>query len=181
MSETVHPSGVVGGSGATGSSDRWEDLAHTASLGASVDAELDRVVEFLTCELAGSPYALPVDRIREIVRMRSLTPLPRTPKWLLGVISLRGEVVQVVDLRMCLGLPESDIGRATRIIVLHGEDDQTMGVLVDGVREVLRIEAGALCASASGGTGAVSQMCRNGEQFVSIVDLDRVLENHGSD
>jgi purine-binding chemotaxis protein CheW len=130
--------------------------------------------------LAGAPYAVPVERVREIVRLRTVTPMPRTPDWLRGVISLRGEVVQVVDLRMRLGLACSEPTRKSRIIVLHGdEEDRLAGVLVDAVREVLRVAPDAICPSTSSDLMAVQEMCRNGDEFVSILDLERALEPHG--
>jgi len=158
--------------------ENWEALARRAARRSGEEADQQELVEFLTCDLAGAPYALPVDRVREIVRMRPLTSVPRTPDWLLGVITLRGEVVQVLDLRMCLGLPVSDLGRRTRIVVLHAEDGEVSGLLVDGVRSVLRTDESAICASSLTDVGAVSEMCRNGDEFVSIVDLDHVLESH---
>jgi purine-binding chemotaxis protein CheW len=155
----------------------WEGLARRAATARSQSTEPELQVELLVCDLAGSPYAIPVDRVREIVRMRPMTPVPRTPDWLVGVIGLRGQVVQVVDLRMCLGLETGEIGRRSRIVVLHGEDDEISGVLVDGVRLVLRTDAASICPSSTNGARAVGEMCRYGDEFVSIVDLDRVLES----
>jgi purine-binding chemotaxis protein CheW len=156
----------------------WETLARRAAATSSRRVDPDMRVELLACELAGSPYAIAVDRVREIVRLRPLTPVPRTPEWLLGVIALRGEVVQVIDLRMCLGLPRAEFGRRTRIVVLHGEDDEISGVLVDCVRSVLRLDADSIRPSSMIDVGAVREMCCNGDEFVSIIDLDRVLERH---
>lgn len=166
-----------------GSVDRhdWEALARRAASEAVDEPGVGPglLVELLVCELAGSGYALPVDRVREIVRMRQLTRVPRTPDWLVGVITLRGEIVQVLDLRMCLGLPLGDVGRRTRIVVLHGDDGEVTGLLVDGVREVLRVPADSIAASSLAEGGAVNEMCRHGDEFVSLVDLDHVLERHG--
>jgi len=156
-----------------------EALARVAApeTGGQREGAAPDLAEFLVCELDGSAYAIAIERVREIVRMRPLTPLPRTPEWMLGVISLRGEIVQVVDLRMCLGVDRAEIGRATRIVVLHG-DDRISGVLVDGVRRVLRIPAQEIRPATSAGLHAVSEVCRDGDGFVSILDLDRVWDDH---
>jgi purine-binding chemotaxis protein CheW len=166
----------------TGARD-WAEIARNAAAAREADSVSDITMkrELLTCVLAGSPYAIPVERVREIVRMRPVTPMPRTPDWVLGVISLRGEVVQVIDLRMCLDLPTADVGRSTRIIVLHGEDNRVTGVLVDGVREVLRVDPGAFRASTAAETRSVSEICKNGDEFVSVIDLDRVVGADGND
>jgi purine-binding chemotaxis protein CheW len=161
-----------------GHGERWQTLARRAAAARAGSAEPTMLLELLVCDLAGSPYAIPVDRVREIVRVRPMTAVPRTPDWLLGVISLRGAVVQVVDLRMCLGLETTGTGRRTRIVVLHAEDDEISGILVDGVRSVLRVDPESIQPSSHCDARAVGEICREGDEFISIVDLDRVLEGH---
>ena len=78
----------------------WEQLARAAASGPQAREDATLLREFLTFQLAGDPYAGPVERVREIVRMRPVTPVPRVPAALRGVISLRGEIVEVVDLRL---------------------------------------------------------------------------------
>ena len=86
----------------------WDGLARSAadvfgSTGEkSEGSELLR--ELLVFGLDDSAYAVSVERVREIVRMKAMTAIPRSPDWLLGVVALRGEVVQVIDLRRRLGL-----------------------------------------------------------------------------
>ena len=97
--------------------------------------------------------------------------------WVLGVVALRGDVVQLVDLRMCLGMASVEPGKRSRIIVLYGDDDRVTGVLVDTVDQVLRVSEEAFRdAAVSSESGAVSELCIQGEDFVSVVDVDRVLE-----
>jgi len=160
-------------------SSRWEDLARYAARrdGASPDGAMRR--ELLVLWLDGDPYALPVERVREIVRMRSITPVPRVPAAVRGVISLRGEIVQVVELRRRLGLAghdEAAAGRRARIVVLNGDDGQLTGLLVDRVSEVLRIDEDALRPPATREADAVSALAAYGERFVSLFDVDRLLE-----
>lgn len=162
----------------SGSAERhWEDLARSASYGgAGEDAGAEMLRELLAFELAGSPYAIPVERVREIVRVREVTRVPLVPEWVRGVVTLRGEVVQVIDLRMRLGLPVGPPDRRSRIIVLHGDDDRVTGVLVDSVREVLRVDEEAFSPSGEGEVGAVTELCLQDGEFVSIIDVDRVLD-----
>lgn len=144
---------------------------------AEVAPELLR--ELLSFQLAGSPYAVPVERVREIVRLRQITPVPRVPAAVLGVIGLRGEIVQVVDLRMRLELPLGELTRQSRIVVLHAADDRVSGVFVDRVDEVLRAPEESIQA-ATGGAGFVSDICVRGSEFVSIIDVDRALDLDGN-
>jgi purine-binding chemotaxis protein CheW len=135
--------------------------------------------EFVTFGLDGDPYALPIERVREIVRMRAITPVPRVPAAIRGVISLRGEVVEVLDLRRRFGLPERAPTRASRIIVLHGEDGMVTGLLVDSVRDVLRITEDLVRPTDRGECEGVSALLSRGDQFVSLLDLERVLDLAG--
>jgi purine-binding chemotaxis protein CheW len=154
---------------------RWDALARAAlRRDTQDDSALRR--EFVTFHLDADPYALPIERVREIVRLRPITPVPRVSAAIRGVISLRGEVVEVMDLRLRLGLPSREAGRASRIIVLHGDDGAVTGLLVDSVRDVLRIPEDQMRSSAGGDNEAVSALLVRGEEFVSLLDLDRVLE-----
>ena len=157
---------------------RWDVLARQAAQRRDLGSEPVELLQLLTFELEGAPYALPVECVREIVRIRPITPVPRMPEDVRGVISLRGEIVQVLDLRRRLGLERVEAGRRSRVIVVHGGDGRVAGLLVDAVTEVLSVENDALCP-ASGEAGSVETLCvRNGE-FVSLVDLDRVLAVDG--
>jgi purine-binding chemotaxis protein CheW len=130
----------------------------------------------LTFEVADTPYAVPVERVREIVRIRPITPVPHVPVEVRGVISLRGEIVEVVDLRRRLALDPVDPARSTRIIVVHSEEGKVAGILVDAVREVSRVSEDAIRPVGSSESGAVESLCVRGEEFVSLIDLDRILQ-----
>ncbi len=155
----------------------WTELARSASSREESEPELLR--ELLTFQLDGSPDAVPVERVREIVRMKETTPVPRVPPSVLGVIELRGEVVQVLDLRLRLQLPVSEVTRRSRIVVLHADDERVSGVLVDGVEEVLRAPEDSI-RPVAGSAGFVCDICARGGEFVSIIDVDRVLDFDGS-
>ena len=155
----------------------WEELARAA--GATAGEEVALLRELLAFELAGTPYAVPVERVREIVRLRAMTPMPRVPRFVRGVIALRGEVIEVVDLRLRLGLPGADPSRRTRIVVLHGEDGRVAGLLVDAVTEVLRLPEEAIRPTAPGESEAVAALCARDGRFVSLLDLERVMDLDG--
>jgi purine-binding chemotaxis protein CheW len=102
--------------------------------------------------------------------------VPKLPSWVLGVVALRGEVVQVVDLRIRLGITARAPTRSARIIVLHGDEDRVTGILVDAVEQVLRVDEQSIQPATSTDSGAVAELCVRDQEFVSIVDVDRVLE-----
>ncbi len=155
----------------------WETLARGAAgdFGGEEGGSAQILRELLVFGLDGAAYAVSVERVREIVRMRELTTIPRAPGWLLGVVALRGEVVEVVDLRRRLGLGASTPDRSNRIIVLHGDADRVTGLLVDSVSEVYRIADEEVLPAQGLDVTSVSEVCPRGEEFVSILDVERVL------
>jgi purine-binding chemotaxis protein CheW len=139
---------------------------------------MSALLELLLCDVDGAPYAFPVERVREIVRMRPITPIPRVPGTVRGAISLRGQMVQVIDLRRRLGMPAAEPTRSSRFVVLHGDEGSVTAILVDSVREVLRLPEPAL-REAPAQCEAVGVLCERDGSFVSVLDLDRVLDLDG--
>ena len=152
----------------------WAALAAEAAVPEPVERSAP-LCELLTFTLADDPYALPIERVREIVRLRPITPVPRVPRPIRGVISLRGEIAQVIDLRLRLGLPTVEPTRTSRIVVLRGEDGSVAGLLVDAVRDVLRLPEDAIRPPPTGEADCVQALCARDREFVSLLDLDRVL------
>lgn len=153
----------------------WESLARAAAAPAG-DEEASLLRELLAFELDGTPYAIPVERVREIVRTRAMTPVPRVPDAVRGVIALRGEILEVIDLRLRLGLPVHEPDRRSRIVVLHGEDGRVAGLLVDAVTEVLRMPEASIRPTSPGESESVTALCARDGRFVSLIDLERVLD-----
>ena len=153
----------------------WDALARAASDRGDSPESLDEIHQLLCFELAGAPYAVPVERVREIVRMRAVTPVPRTPEDVRGVISLRGEMIELIDLRRRLGLGSIESARRTRIIVTKTSDDEVVGLLVDAVREVIQVTAEAIQPARGSDAGAVNDLCTFRDEFVSMIELDRLL------
>jgi purine-binding chemotaxis protein CheW len=146
--------------------------------------------EFLAFVLDEETWAIPIDVVREIVRVPPLTEIPRGERALLGVMNLRGEVLPVYDLKLRLGLttepaliagPEADLtalGRSARILVLRSEDGDG-GILVDKVLEVARFLPSELEAPARGvGAGERSfavGLARRKERLFILLDPERAL------
>jgi purine-binding chemotaxis protein CheW len=156
----------------------WEQLARGANQYSQDTQETGELLHLISLRLAGTTYAVRVESVREIVRMRPITPIPRVDAAVRGVISLRGEMVQVIDLRARLRLPTIDPHRTSRIVVVHLPDGRVAGLLVDEIREVLRIAADATLSPA-GDAFAVDALCACGEEFVSVLSLERVLDLEG--
>ena len=105
----------------------------------------ERAGKYLSFRLGKDEFAIPVARIREIMRLQDITVVPQTPAYMKGVMSLRGRAIPVIDLKLKLGMPVSEPGSRSSTLVVHLESEGGMllvGILVDAVSEVLMLKAG---------------------------------------
>jgi purine-binding chemotaxis protein CheW len=108
--------------------------------------------EFLSFLLGPECYALPLSCVREIVRVPAVTEVPRSPEAVLGIVSVRGTVTTVIDLRLKLRIDPLPLGPKTRILIVEG-GGEVMGLLVDAVLQVHRLpEQDVELASVLGGS-----------------------------
>lgn len=113
----------------------------------ATDALLDigsGVDQYLTFILHGEEYGVDILRVQEIRGWDAVTPIPNTPKYIKGVINLRGTIVPIVDLRERFNIEAMDYGPTTVVIVLRingAERNRIMGIVVDAVSEVYNIGA----------------------------------------
>ena len=100
--------------------------------------------KYLTFGLASEEFGVPVLKVREIIKLMAITAVPQVPPHVRGVINLRGKVIPVIDLRLKFGMPAKEDTDLTCIVVVQVASAQStvqMGLLVDGVSEVLNIAA----------------------------------------
>lgn len=135
--------------------------------------------EFLVVVLAGELYGVPLLAIREILAVPPLTEVPRAPRAVMGVCSVRGLLVTVVDLRARLRLPAPDPTRRSRILLTTAATQETIGLLVDEVRQVIRLGDGEIepAASALGGEAPeyVLGIGRPNDELVLFLELAKLL------
>jgi purine-binding chemotaxis protein CheW len=108
---------------------------------AKVDA---RAGKYLVFHLDKEEFAIQVQKVREIMGVQDITQVPQTPLHVKGVINLRGKVIPVVDLRLKFGMEAIEYTHRTCIVVVQvagPHDTMLMGVVVDGVAEVLQVAA----------------------------------------
>jgi purine-binding chemotaxis protein CheW len=134
--------------------------------------------EYLTFALGGEEYAVPVADVREVMRAPTVTEVPRAPAHILGVITVRGEVVAVMDARSRLGLGKGDAASAGRIVIVDAGLG-SVGLLVDAVRNVVRLPRGAVepCPRgiASSAADCVTGIGRHRERLFMVVDPAALL------
>lgn len=100
-------------------------------------------LQVVTFNLGKEEFAVPILQIQEINRLVEITRVPKSPNFVEGVINLRGKVIPVLDLRKRFGLPEAELGKFARIVVVS-MDNRMVGLIVDSVSEVLRLPESAV-------------------------------------
>jgi len=100
-----------------------------------------KTIDIVEFELGGERYALDIQLAREIVEMIPITPIPRAPPYISGVINLRGEITNIMNLNTLLDLPDQAIRSNQKIIVLVPEaaGGSNVGIIVDDVSSVIQV------------------------------------------
>jgi purine-binding chemotaxis protein CheW len=150
------------------------------------------VVEF---QLGGEKYALDINFAREIVEMMPITPIPRSPPYLRGVMNLRGEITNIITISSMLGLSESSGEGGRKIIVLSSEatGGENIGIVVDEVHSVIQILesdvehlGGGLSGQASGhikgiikimGKGVIEKKEEQDKDLIIWIDIQKLLQD----
>ena len=144
------------------------------------EEDLEQANQFLTFLLNGEVFAINILNIREILEYTPLTPVPMTPKFISGVLNLRGSVVPVINLAVRLEKSLSEITKRTSIVIVeitHDEQKLDIGVIVDIVNEVIEIPEiePAPTFGTTIRTDFIEGMGRINGGFTIIFDLNHVL------
>jgi len=135
-------------------------------------------VELLSFVIAGEQYAVLIDHVVEIVTPRDATRVPNADPTIVGIISLRGTIVTIIDVRRKLRHPPSEVGNETRIIVAE-RGGETLGFEVDRVLRVLKVESAAIephpVVHSSELSEAVRGVFRYANALTILLDLDKLL------
>ncbi|MES2393473.1 MAG: chemotaxis protein CheW [Acidobacteriota bacterium] len=138
--------------------------------------------QYLTFKLDSEIFATDVAQVREVLDFTNITSIPRTPEFMRGVINLRGSVVPVVDMRLCLEMSRTERTTNTCIVVLEVQLDGesvVIGALADSVEEVIDLEPEQISPAPRIGsqirTDYIKGMGKRDQQFIAILDIDRVF------
>lgn len=96
--------------------------------------------QFIVTQLGDEQYGIDIKYISTIVRMQTITRVPKVANYIKGVINLRGVVIPIMSLRLKMGLSEDEITKKTRIIIINIDQHESIGVLVDEVKEVVTLD-----------------------------------------
>lgn len=138
--------------------------------------------KYLTVVLANEAYGIAVLKVREIIRLQKITPVPQMPAYVKGVINLRGRVIPIIDLRAKFGL-QADTTERTCIVVVQvkfaAEHVVQMGLIVDAVEEVTNLTKDEIERTPEFGatldTEYILGMAKVKGQVKTLLDIDRVI------
>jgi len=144
--------------------------------------EITETRQYLTFKLGDEVFATDVAKVREVLDFTTITKIPRTPDFMSGVINLRGNVVPVVDLRLCFEMSKTVKTVNTCVVVvemlLDGEST-VIGALADSVEEVIDLEPEQIEPAPKIGTQIrtdfIKGMGKRDAQFIMILDIDRIF------
>ena len=144
----------------------------------STDAENRSDAEFVTFFAGGQSFSLDITHVREIRRWSTVTPLPHTPKEVLGVMNLRGSVIPIYDLSARFGLGAT-VENPRNVVVVATIDSQTVGLLVEAVSEILSVSRSLIQempdVRSDPGRASITGIIRIEESMTRVIDLAAVI------
>jgi purine-binding chemotaxis protein CheW len=150
-------------------------LSAAAAPGSTGTARQTTETQIVVFELGDERYGLDIAAVYEIIRHQPITAVPQAPAFVEGVINLRGRIIPVVDLRDRFGMATGELTRASRIVVAEAAGTR-VGLVVDGVSEVLMVPADAIEPTPEVAAGVDAAYLRGiaklGERLIILLELD---------
>lgn len=129
---------------------------------------------FLTFYLEEEIYGVNIFDVKEIIAMMKTTPVPKTPKFIKGVMNLRGNIIPVVDMRVKFDMPETEPQMYTAIVIITIEG-KNIGFIVDKVEEVVNVDDDSMSPPPEFGSSVdtkfIKNMAKQKNKVVMILDL----------
>jgi purine-binding chemotaxis protein CheW len=119
------------------------DDLYRREFGEEARVEAGEQMELISFRLAQETYAIRLTHVQQIIKLREITLVPRAPEYILGLVSLRGLIIPIFDLRRRLGLATREPTRETRIVVVM-QGTKVIGLIVDRIEQVVRLPAGTI-------------------------------------
>ncbi|MBF0440617.1 MAG: purine-binding chemotaxis protein CheW [Oligoflexales bacterium] len=146
--------------------------------GSKDSSDYSKVVQFIGMLIGNEEFLLPIEVMNEIVMISSLTYVPRSPRYVEGVINLRGKIVPAINIRNMMGLPTQLPTQSSRIIIANFED-VTIGIIVDGITYVISLNPDQVEEHVLSSSGKQVELLKGiskrGEIVNGIIDISKVL------
>jgi purine-binding chemotaxis protein CheW len=150
-----------------------------STLPMKIEGSNNELIQLVSFNLDEEEYGVDVLKVREIIRMPTVTRVPNTPHYIEGVINLRGKVIPIISMRKKFNLSDMDNDKQTRIMVMD-MDGELMGFVVDAVSEVIRISETEIQPPPAVVNGGIDQICLSGvinreDRLLVLLDLEKVF------
>lgn len=133
--------------------------------------------QYIVVMVGSEQYGIDISYIDNIVRMQKITRVPKVQTYFKGVINLRGEVVPVMSVRKKMGLEDDVLTNASRIIILKLEENASLGVIVDEVREVVNLSEDEIDKVSNKGR-FINGIGKHGDQLISLLEINGLVEEN---
>lgn len=142
----------------------------------------DETKQYIVAKLGCEQYGIDIAYVDNIVRMQKITRVPKTQSYFLGVINLRGEIIPVMSMRNKLEMEEGEVTNTTRIIIIKPEQNASLGLLVDEVREVVtlseeNVEKVAYDSGREDSNFFVTGVGKYKDTLISLVNVDGIISD----
>ncbi|HEB33117.1 MAG TPA: chemotaxis protein CheW [Spirochaetes bacterium] len=141
----------------------------------AAEGKLDQLISFA---IGDDDYGVNIQTVKEVIRHREITRLPKAPAFVKGVINLRGDIIPILDLRERFGMEQKEYTGMTRVIVVE-IDGRSIGTVVDSVSHVIRIDEGQIEPPPPCVGQITEEYIRGvgkvGEKLIVLLNIDRIL------
>lgn len=146
----------------------------------SIETTSNITKQYIVVKIGNEQYGIDIGYVDNIVRMQSITRVPKSQVYFKGIINLRGDIVPIMSIRVRMGLEDDVFTNSTRIIILKLEQQGELGVIVDEVREVVTLSMDKIEHVKINGQESresfINGIGKNGEELISLLDLNSIIE-----
>jgi purine-binding chemotaxis protein CheW len=137
--------------------------------------ESDQLISF---GVESENYGVNIQSVKEVIKIREITKLPKAPSFVKGVINLRGDVIPIIDFRDKFGLEQNEYTDITRVIVVE-VDKKSIGIVVDRVSHVIRMSQDEITPPPPM-IGSIAEkyllgIGKKGEDLIILIDIEKIL------
>jgi len=162
-------------------------MRNAAAKHGKTSAAGEDTLQLVTFQVGSAEYGLDINSITEVIRPLKITPLPRMPEFIEGVVNLRGTIIPIVDLRKRFALAEiRNDPRKMRMLITKGAVPTAsrggkglLGLVVDGVQEVLHVPRKDIDAAPEAAKGEqadfITGMAKVDERLIILLDIGKIL------
>ncbi|MEA5501981.1 chemotaxis protein CheW [Halotia wernerae UHCC 0503] len=151
-----------------------------AKEGENAAANAGHESQFVSFEIGGTTFLIPIDRVIEFRTWTEPTQVPHTPAYVRGIVNIRGEIVPIYDVAARLGRGTTDPGARHVVVIVRGHEGRSVGLLVDSVTDIVaaRDADRAPMPSIEGGdaTPFMAGVVFSADRILGVTDVDRLVE-----